>query len=106
MGISTDSNILIQGNTIDFGIGLDGPTDQSSYTNCIALTLDPNAGADPPSQYSEPGYANITNNFLSGIALNGTHIVLVGGSTTVTNNSFLGPGGPDGIIITSYISVN
>jgi hypothetical protein len=109
MAISTNSNILIQGNTIDFGTdanALDGAT----YNNCIVLNLDPNATADLPAQNAEPGYAQITDNFLSGIVDTsppiGAHIALVGGSTTITNNTFLGPGGPDGISITAYITVN
>jgi hypothetical protein len=109
MAISTNSNILIQGNTVDYGTNMDA-INGNGYTNCINLNLDLNQVADPEAQYAQPGYAKITDNFLSGIPdapTTSVHIALVGGSTIITNNTFIGPGIQNqGINIKAYITVD
>jgi hypothetical protein len=108
MSISTNSNILIQGNTIDYGTDADA-IHGNGYNNCIALNLDSNQVADPEVQYAQPGYAQITSNFLSGIdttSVTNVHIVLLGGSTIITDNTFIGPGLPNIAAVKAYITVN
>src|SRR5271170_5341666 len=91
MTVSTNSSIIIEGNTFD--VGNTSPTGRIFYDTLIALNLDPNAASDL-SDSNGPGYAVIDSNYLTAIDSGGTHIVITSGSANITNNVFLGPGIP------------
>src|SRR5271156_5656067 len=104
MTVSTNSSIIIEGNTFD--VGNTSPTARISYNNLIAVNLDPHAASDLGDS-NGPGYAVIDNNYLTGIGSGGTHIVVTSGSANITNNVFLGPGIPQASVpIAAYINVS
>ena len=100
MTISTNSNILIEGNTFD--LGNSSPSGAIYYDNLILLNLDANGAL-----FGAPGYAVINNNYLNGVVLDGYHIMVNSGSANITNNTFLGPGSQlSPVPVAAYINVS